>query len=183
MLDRAIVVFPQFDNGAIMDALRHRYDPLAAVIAPHITLVFPFRSDIAPAALWQHIAQAVAGMPPFVVRLHEITGHSDEYLFLNVKRGNDELIALHDRLYTDILAPFLAPEFTFTPHLTIGRLDNHEAFQMALREAHAEQAVFEATVREIAVHAIEDDGSGFTEMVVGLSSDMRALLPRARISY
>jgi 2'-5' RNA ligase len=167
MLDRAIVVFPTFDNGAIIDALRHRYDPLAAVIAPHITLVFPFRSDIAPAALRQHIAEAVAGMRPFPVRLHAITGHAGEYLFLNVKRGNDELIALHDRLYTGMLTPFLAPEFTFAPHLTVGRLADQHAFRSALREAHAERAVFAATVRAVAVHAIAHDGSGFTEMVVG----------------
>ncbi|HEU5015685.1 MAG TPA: 2'-5' RNA ligase family protein, partial [Roseiflexaceae bacterium] len=149
MLDRAIVVFPTFDNGAIIDALRHRYDPLAAVIAPHITLAFPFRSDIAPAALHQHITEAVAGMPPFVVRLHAITGHAGEYLFLNVKRGNDELIAIHDRLYTGMLTPFLAPEFTFAPHLTVGRLADQHAFRSALRDAHAERAVFEATMHEV----------------------------------
>jgi 2'-5' RNA ligase len=171
MRDRAIVVFPQFDNVSIIDALRHRYDPLDSVIAPHITLVFPFRSDIAPAALRQHIEQAVAGMRPFPVRLHEITGHANEYLFLNVKRGNDELIALHDRLYTGMLAPFLAPEFSFAPHLTVGRLADEGSFRAALREAHAERAVFEATVREVAVHAIEDDGSGCTEMMVGLAGE------------
>lgn len=169
MLDRAIVVFPQFKNSALIEALRQRYDPLAAMIAPHITLVFPFLSDIAPATLRQHIKQALAETQPFAVRLQEISGHADEYLFLNVKRGNDKLIALHDRLYTGILAPFRAPELTFTPHLTVGRLAEQAAFQAALREARAERAVFETTVRAVAVHAIAEDGGSFTEMAVDLA--------------
>lgn len=53
--------------------------------------------------------------------------------------------------------------------LIIGRLADQQAFRVALREAHAERAVFEATVREVAVHAIDANGSSFTEMVMGLA--------------
>jgi 2'-5' RNA ligase len=44
---RAIIIFPQFgsDTNLIQD-IRNQYDPLANKIAPHITLVFPFESDI-----------------------------------------------------------------------------------------------------------------------------------------
>ena len=34
-----------------------------------------------------------------------------------MKRGADQLVALHDQLYSRILTRYLAPEHTFTPHV------------------------------------------------------------------
>ena len=42
MIERAVVVFPQFGKYSnFIQDIRDRYDPLANKIAPHITLVFP----------------------------------------------------------------------------------------------------------------------------------------------
>lgn len=46
---RVIVIFPPAADVAVIDPLRQRFDPLASVIAPHITLVFPFQSEISTA--------------------------------------------------------------------------------------------------------------------------------------
>lgn len=40
------MIFPQFNNIEIINEIRHRYDPLANLLRPHITLVFPFESDM-----------------------------------------------------------------------------------------------------------------------------------------
>src|SRR5690242_2890498 len=97
---RVVVVFPRFVNMEGIERVRRTYDPLAEGVPPHITLVFPFASALALEELVAHARAAVGGLRPFPIELREITGHEGEYLFLNVKRGNDALIALHDGLYT-----------------------------------------------------------------------------------
>jgi 2'-5' RNA ligase len=102
MEKRAIVILPKFDNLHLVERLREQFDPLAPLIQAHITLVFPFESDLSTEQLLSHIQQAIHGIRPFTVQLQGITGHEDEYLFLNIIRGNDLLIELHDRLYSGI---------------------------------------------------------------------------------
>src|SRR5262249_52146904 len=149
---------------------RAAYDPFATFIPPHITLVFPFESDLTAADLEAHIWSAVrdtvlpesllaaadlsplefpcAGtsaprarpknwhdVPPIPVALAGGRGAGGESLFLNNKRGTAGLIPLHNRLYTGILAPYLAIEHTYLPHLTVGRLGDTAAFHTALAEA------------------------------------------------
>ncbi len=46
MIKRCIMIFPQFENIEVIDKIRNKYDPLANHLRPHITLVFPFDSNI-----------------------------------------------------------------------------------------------------------------------------------------
>jgi 2'-5' RNA ligase len=158
-ITRAIVIFPTFADPAPVDRLRRVYDPLADFIAPHITLVFPFTSAITTEALGAHMRRATRDLAPFEVMLREVTGHMEEYLFLNVKRGADQLVALHDQLYSGILTRYLAPDHTFTPHLTIGRLPAAERFALALIDARRMTAQFTARVEEIVAYHIGQEGS------------------------
>jgi 2'-5' RNA ligase len=86
-------------------------------------------------------------------------GHIEEYLFLNVKRGADQLVALHDRLYSGILTRYLAPEHTFTPHLRVGRLPTAERFALALVDARRMTERFTFGVDEIVAYRIGEEGS------------------------
>ena len=43
---RDILIFPKFKNINKIQELRNKYDPLANLIAPHITIVFPFSDNI-----------------------------------------------------------------------------------------------------------------------------------------
>ena len=43
---RTIMIFPKFSNQEIIDEIRKKYDPLYNLVKPHITLVFPFKSDM-----------------------------------------------------------------------------------------------------------------------------------------
>ena len=43
---RTIMIFPEFENMEIIDNIRKKYDPLAELVRPHITLVFPFESQM-----------------------------------------------------------------------------------------------------------------------------------------
>ena len=151
----AIVIFPDFAPGqwAMIDRLRAAYDPLASSIAPHITLVFPFETTLSRDDLLTHIRASVAAIAPFEIVLRGVTGQEDEWLFLTVKRGNDEIIALHDRLYADPLAGLKE-----VPTLTVGHLTPGERFEAALAEACSLTETFQTTVREITAHRISASG-------------------------
>lgn len=42
---RTIMIFPEFENIDVINDIRKKYDPLANLVLPHITLVFPFDSE------------------------------------------------------------------------------------------------------------------------------------------
>jgi 2'-5' RNA ligase len=170
-ITRAIVIFPAFADGAPIERLRRAYDPQADFIAPHITLVFPFTSAIATEALAAHMRRVTRDLAPFELTLCEVTGQMEEYLFLNVKRGADHLIALHDRLYTGILTRYLAPEYTFAPHLTVGRLPTAERFALALVDARRMAARFTFRVEEIVAYRIGEEGSRAIDCQVFLGKE------------
>ncbi|HEY7022028.1 MAG TPA: 2'-5' RNA ligase family protein [Ktedonobacterales bacterium] len=172
-ITRAIVIFPALADPAPIERLRRAYDPLADFIAPHITLVFPFTSAIATESLAGHMRRAARDLAPFEVTLREVTGHVEEYLFLNVKRGADELVALHDRLYSGILTRYLAPDHTFTPHLTVGRLDSAERFVLALVDARRMTVQFTIRVEEIVAYRIGEEGSRAIDCQVVLGQKKR----------
>jgi 2'-5' RNA ligase len=165
---RVIAIFPYVPDTSPIHVLRQRFDPLAALVPPHITLVFPFESELTSEHLREHILQAVADIRTFPVRLANVTGAEGEYLFLNVKQGNDDLIALHDWLYMGPLAGFLSPHHTYAPHMTVGRLTDPAAWREAVLLTAGLDVRHDMIVHEISVYVIQDDGSWRIESVVPL---------------
>lgn len=166
---RAIHIFPQFSNQHFIDDIRLKYDPLANLIVPHITLVFPFESDISIEALAEHLRKSTANFKPFRIVMTGITGAEGEYLFLNVKSGNDQVIELHDKLYTGLLKQYLFRAMTYTPHLTVGRIKDKQKFELALRETEDCNHVFESMVHEIVVESVDAREHSVVETKVPLT--------------
>lgn len=158
---RVIVAFPSVNSVAEWASIltvRDRYDPLAPKIAPHLTLVSPFQDPLSDAALHAHVRATVSGIASFPVTLAEITGHEDEYLFLNVKCGNDQLVRLRDTLYSETLATHRSRRHTFVPHITVGRLPLGD-LPAALDETSSITSQIRAHIHTVAVYRIEPDGS------------------------
>jgi 2'-5' RNA ligase len=157
----AVVIFPAFPPAQrqAIDRIRAAYDPLAPKIDPHITLVFSFEATITQADLLTHMRQAVELVVSFEIELRSVTGQENAWLFLNVKRGNDQITALHDRLYSGPLAPYYDPRYTYVPHLTVGHVTPGEPFETALRDAVRLTDTFLATVREITAYCISPSGA------------------------
>jgi 2'-5' RNA ligase len=163
-----VVIFPESEELAQVEQLRRRYDPLADLIPAHITLVFPFPAEFLADTLRRHVEAAVSDLEPFRVRLQRVTGHEGEYLFLNVKQGNDPLIELHDRLYTGPLAAHRSHEHTFVPHLTVGRLRDRTDFVRAVAEVSEWDGALQTVVREVSAYRIDGEGQRVVELKIGL---------------
>ncbi len=173
MLKRCIMIFPKFENGQMVDKIREQYDPLANHVRPHITLVFPFDSNIETTELKEHISFVLSKIKTFEIILSGITPTNSfgKYLFLNIQKGTDEIIELHKRLYTGILQNYF-PEWLkgkdFLPHMTVGNIDNEEDFEMAINETRNIVDSFKTTVNEISVEIIADNEDSIIELNIPL---------------
>jgi hypothetical protein len=162
-------LFPDFNHLNAIQGIREKYDPLAHYIAPHITVVFPFESDLPANALKRHCGEALKGVEKFRIGLKNFTGDCrDGYLFLNVKRGNDQIIELHDRLYSGILGDFCNKRITYCPHLTVGRLQEQAAFDRAVDEISRYDESFETVVEKVSVENINAVENSITEFSIDL---------------
>ena len=168
-MKRAIVLFPKFSNSEAIQAVRERFDPLAHYIAPHITLVFPFESTLSTEELKAHLSHTLAGMKQFAVSLSGVTGDfRDGYLFLNVKQGNDNIIDLHDRLYSGAIQPHLYRKILYCPHVTVGKVESLPAFEDALVELDTITTIFNCEISQVIVENIDSRERSTTELMFDL---------------
>lgn len=116
----ALVFRPKIDTSEI-DKFRQKYDPHVDLIQPHITLVFPIGDkNVDKSALEKHVKDTLKDEKPFKIHLQGLDKSWDHWLNLILKEGNDEVIALHDKLYTGVLAPFFRKDLGYIPHIGIG---------------------------------------------------------------
>lgn len=175
MLKRCIMIFPKFNNGEIIDKIRELYDPLVNCVRPHITLVFPFNSDIDTLELKEHISKVLSGINPFEIILNEIVpvNNFGKYLFLNVKKGSEEIMEIHNKLYTGILERYY-PDWlqgkTYLPHMTVGSFDEEEKFKMAIMETRNISDSFETIVDEVSVEIIDENEVSNIELNIPLNA-------------
>lgn len=161
---RVVVLLPNFKNEDIISKIRNNYDPLSEYIAPHITIVFPFESDLTTEALKKNFDKVLNGTESFSIKLKDFTGdYRDGYLFLNVKNGNDKIIEIHDKLYTGLFKSFLNRKLTYCPHLTVGRLSENTQFNNAIEELTFLDESFETIIKKVFVINIDNNETSSIE--------------------
>ncbi len=173
MKKRCIMIFPKFNNLEIINKIREKYDPLANHVAPHITLVFPFESDIEKFDLENHISSVIKDISPFEIILKGITpvNYFGLYLFLNIEKGIENIIDLHKRLYTGILKdyyPSWLNEGSFSPHITVGSFKNKEDYEIAINNTKNINDTFRTIVTEITVEIIDENENSIIESNISL---------------
>ena len=156
---RTIMIFPEFENSEIIDRIRAKYDPLAGLVRPHITLVFPFEGDFGNEVLERVLENRLSHIKPFDIRLKGITGdygHFGNTLFLNIIQGMKEIIEIHDVLYANEFRHYDLG-FDYVPHITVGKLPSKEMLDEALASVGHIEDEFATTVNKISVEVIGEN--------------------------
>lgn len=156
LITRTIMIFPEFENIGVIDMMRKKYDPLANLVRPHITLVFPFESDISNDEISDILEKRLYNFKPFILTLQGISKVADSYgnyLFLNIIEGQQEIIDIHNILYENEFSKWNLG-LPYTPHMTIGKLDNENELDYAFDEIKICQEKFLTTVKKISVEMI-----------------------------
>jgi len=161
-------------------SFRRAHDPTVDLVGPHLTLVFPVPASIGRDVFREHVRDVVARTRPFDIRLRGLEKSWDHWLFLLVAEGRDELIALHDALYTGILRPHLWTEQPYVPHVGLGLfVDERDAdhllevrprrldrvrFEEALREAEALELDYVGPVDGVHISGLDEGLSHITRL-------------------
>jgi 2'-5' RNA ligase len=155
---RAIVAYPHPLPSAV-EAFRAQHDPVAAHIAAHVTLVFPFASSLTDVQLVAHITRVVRRWPSLPIALSGVGAYAAQWVHLTVTQGSVALTELHDRLYRGALSTFLRGEFAYEPHVTIGRALAADACEPMVAAARAAfRQPLRAVLRELTLVAIPRSG-------------------------
>ena len=156
---RTIMIFPEFENSEIIDRIRAKYDPLAGLVRPHITLVFPFDGEFGNEILERVLTKRLSGIKPFELKLQGMSMHKGQfgnYLFLNIVKGLEEIINIHDVLYANEFRHY-DMGFEYVPHITVGKLPSKEMCDEAFEKIRHIEDEFHTVVNKISVEMIGED--------------------------
>ena len=168
VVERSIVIFPQLGKEKnFIQGIRERYDPLASKIAPHITLVFPFKSKIPSLELRQHLETCLVKVPKFNSTVQGIS-HEGNYLFLNIIEGRERIIEIHNSFYSGLLEEFLSKKHTYQPHITVGHLINSTAAKTAMEELKHCDRQLKIKIDKITTEIVLDDLSSKIDFEIEL---------------
>lgn len=165
---RAVVIFPSDVAMDTVEQFRSQWDPSAAQIAAHVTLVFPFETKVPAATLVSTISEVARRHTPFAIDLADPTIHDEEYLFLLARQGGEQIRRLHLDLYAAL--PDAHVEGVFTPHMTVGRQPDRVRIEAAYRSAREIDLHVSGTARAIALYRIDPDADRRVEFVAPLST-------------
>lgn len=144
---RDILIFPKFKNISKIQELRNKYDPLANLIAPHITIAFPFSDNMSNEELIKKLTNLLKNFRPFTIVFKGISLSEDNYIFLNCMKGDQEIIELHNEIYKQILTSHLKKSIKYIPHITLGKASS-------IQELDSFDYEFKTVVDEISIELI-----------------------------
>lgn len=169
MQKRCILIFPNFENMDVIDTIRGKYDPLCKLVNPHITLVFPFESELTASELKEHARRTLLDFSPFHLRMKGITASvepEETYLFLHVTQGLQDIYELSGKLYTGILEKYQSDIYKdrYCPHITIGRIQKSENYSQILNNIGNQETEFISYIDRIYVEIINEINSSIIEI-------------------
>ncbi len=155
----AVAWFPDFGGIERVEDFRARHDPMTGKVRAHLTLVFPFATNLTRLQLETHVRRVASKWPPIPVTFRAVRLHANEFVFLMASRGAASMTALHEALYTRSLRPHLRPEFAYEPHITLARQPEPDALERAYAQAQEEFGTeFTDVMREVDLLAVEPNG-------------------------
>ena len=175
MKTRCVHIFPQFENISEIEAIREAYDNLFGLVAPHITIVFPFESALTNEQISEEIHKQISDFSPFKLTLKGFSKKVDRYgsfLFLDVVEGMDEIIKLHYKMHEGILKPYHSPwtlDGSYLPHMTVGRFKESLALDEAFEKVRGIPTSFSTTVNQVVVEIIGAHEESIIESTVVFS--------------
>lgn len=168
----AVVYYPRVASPGL-DEFRRKHDPFAQLIPEHITLVFPIPVKLK--ALGDHVRSVAGSFEPFDVYIAGLSRTWDHWLYLEIREGCGEIVALHDRLYAGPLAEFLRTDLPFEPHIGIGFFGKGPYNPLEPEVVKLDSKVYEPARAQAAALGIEASRTVRSLTIVRLDPDRSTL--------
>ena len=115
------VIIINIKNKKEINNLRKKYDPNYKKYLPHLTLIYRFKK-LPKEIIQEHIKKSIKGIKSFEVIFK---GYSKSgvglYLYLNIKKGKNNLMKLYKKLKTGPLKNIKNPKMPrYVPHISLG---------------------------------------------------------------
>ena len=169
-MKRAIVLFPDLAEMTDIESIRRSYDPLAGKIRPHVTLVFPFESELSSDEIRAHVAAVTQSTRPFVLTLGKPESTDDNYVWFPVAEGRTQVLGIHNSLHKGLLREFKSTTNAFNPHVTVAHVHESKVPE-ALRAARKLKTAGRAQVDRVVIESISQDDCSDIEDTVILTED------------
>lgn len=138
-----------------IDRTREQNDSDFQKVRPHFTLLFGC-TDVSMKVYSQHVASIVKATSAFEFQARRVSLGIDHfgtegYAFLVPDEGHSNLLALHDRLYTGPLSPYLRPDLPYIPHITLGRRSNLQTAKLLCDKLNSEPISISGAIETLTV--------------------------------
>lgn len=151
-----ILSFPNLVEIEKIQEIRGKYDPLFDKIRPHVTFVFPIKTE--EDKLVEATKKASNMFKKFYVKTGDIK-HQNKFLYLDIIDQENKITKIHEFLYEQNIPDNRIKELKYYPHITIGVLsDEYEAKKVA-EENKNEIPVSKILIDKISIERIEKDDS------------------------
>lgn len=166
---RSILLLPRINHDLVHD-VRQQYDTLYQHVAPHISLVFPFESDMSDDTVIQVVMNVMQHFSAFDITLNRVAGEPDNgYVWLVVDQGAAIITAMHDALYqAPIFAAHLRQDIPYIPHMTIAQGVTPEQAQQLIAALGQTPLTIMTTIASVSVEhiLINDDSDVFCQVAL-----------------
>ncbi|KPJ73598.1 hypothetical protein AMJ52_03530 [candidate division TA06 bacterium DG_78] len=156
--DTALVIIPSKEISTVIIEWHRLYYPFHTTVPPHITLAFPFILE----KNWQRKRSALNDclktFKAFDITLRELAVFTGSQRVLWLKpEDSGNLLRIHTALAEKFSDYFVASEFEFTPHLTIGFFESDEMMYEAKNKISSEMKPLHFLVDEIVYMVCDED--------------------------
>lgn len=152
---RTIMLFPHFKNMEVVNDIRSKYDPLFGLVRPHITLVFPFQSEMSNERLSEKLNSCLSDVKKFTLEMQGFSAEKNDYgnyMQLNVTKSEDIITTLSKTLYEKIFNQDISANYK--PHLTVGKLNTLQEMKKAYETIKDNKEIFTDEIDTIYVEMI-----------------------------
>lgn len=174
-MERGIHIFPRFREAKVIKDMRKKYDYLHDCIEPHITLVFPFKSELSSKEIVKDLKNILMNVKPFKISTNELEGIENPgyYLFLNIEEGKEIISDLHYKIHEGLLKPYQSEwtrDGSYKPHITVGRFKDTVSLQEAIEATKDFDVSYEVMVDKLFIEIIGEDESSTIEEIIELGN-------------
>lgn len=149
------ITYPSLAAGdlAWIQTIRQQHDPNFTLVAPHFTLVFHVFHQSAT-ALSDHLRTALQGQQTIHFALRSALVVKDAlsdntHTFLVPDQGFGDLVKLHDKVYTGMLANELRLDIPYIPHITVATSPNATHCKRIADEINSEHVAIQGAITTI----------------------------------
>jgi hypothetical protein len=167
-----VIAYPELQQSDLnwIQDYRKQNDRQFTLVKPHFTLVFAIQ-DLDKDSFLNEVKQKVSNIKPFDFDLNVATINQDNsgsyyHEFLVPDTGYSNIIKLHDKLYSDLLASYLRLDVDFIPHISIGDSEDAQTSKRRVDELNAEGVSVHGRITSIDVIEYADGAITTVEKIV-----------------